>query len=82
VKRRDELGSNIMYFKTLDDPDANFFGRVSESSIKNIQISDDYDDSKIYLQFGRAGKNQFNLDVGHPFSIYQAFALCLTTFES
>jgi len=36
VKKQEEVGANIMHFKSLDNPEANFFGRVSESSIKNI----------------------------------------------
>lgn len=34
----------------------NFNGRVDKASVKNFQLIDEYDDNKIYMQFGRVGK--------------------------
>lgn len=48
----------------------NFNGRVDKASVKNFQLIDEYDDNKIYMQFGRVGKEQFNMDVAFPFSIF------------
>ena len=42
---------------------------------------DQHDDSKIYMQFGRVGKETFNMDVAFPFSIFQAYAICLSSFD-
>ena len=59
-----------------------FAGRVTSASKKNFQLTDEYDSSKVYLQFGRFNTNdQFSMDVAYPFSLYQAFAICLSTFE-
>ncbi len=33
------------------------------------------------IQFGRVDENTFNLDVAHPFSLFQAFAVCLSSFD-
>ena len=33
----------------------NFNGRVDKASVKNFQLIDEYDDNKIYMQFGRIG---------------------------
>ena len=74
---------DIMYFKSRDDHgNLDFQGRVSQQSKKNFQLTDEFDSSKIYLQFGRAGKETFNMDVAHPFSLFQAFTICLTTFDN
>lgn len=35
----------------------NFNGRVDKASVKNFQLIDEYDDNKIYMQFGRVGKH-------------------------
>jgi len=59
----------------------NFNGRVSRGSMKNFQLVDEYDDSKIYLQFGKVEKDIFHMDFAFPFSFVQAFAICLTAFE-
>jgi tubby-related protein 1 len=48
----------------------NFNGRVDKASVKNFQLIDEYDDNKIYMQFGRIGKHNFNMDVAYPFSIF------------
>ena len=34
----------------------NFNGRVDKASVKNFQLIDEFDDNKIYMQFGRVGK--------------------------
>ena len=59
----------------------NFGSRVSQGSMKNMQLVDKYDDSKIYLQFGKFDQDRYHLDFAFPFSIGQAVAICLSTFE-
>lgn len=72
----------IMYFLSQrDDEKQDFRGRVTRPSKKNFQLTDDFDEKRVYLQFGRNGKEAFNLDVSYPFSIYQAFAICLSAFD-
>lgn len=70
-----------MYFVSHGDEKTDFRGRVTQPSKKNFQLTDDFDEKRVYMQFGRNGKESFNLDVSHPFSMYQAFALALSTFE-
>jgi len=48
----------------------NFNGRVDKSSVKNFQLIDEFDDNRIHMQFGRIGKQNFNMDVAFPFSIF------------
>ena len=44
---------------------------MTQASQKNFQLADDFDETRVYMQFGRwTGKNKFNLDVSYPFSIY------------
>jgi hypothetical protein len=60
----------------------NFNGRVSLASVKNFQIVHNMDLEHIALQFGRVALNEFSLDVQYPFSLFQAFAISLTSFDS
>jgi tubby and related proteins len=48
----------------------NFNGRVDKASVKNFQLIDEFDDNRIHMQFGRIGKQNFNMDVAFPFSIF------------
>lgn len=36
----------------------------------------------ILLQMGKVGRDCFNMDVQHPLSILQAFAICLSRFDT
>ena len=60
----------------------NFNGRVDRASVKNFQLIDDHDDNVIYLQFGRTGDQDFNLDFQWPVSPVQAFAVALTSLDN
>ncbi|KAL7510429.1 hypothetical protein ACHAXN_010623 [Cyclotella atomus] len=60
----------------------NFNGRVTMESVKNFQLIDESDPEKIYLQFGRTGKDEFILDLQWPLSPLQAFAFALSSFDS
>mmetsp|Transcript_58313 Transcript_58313/g.104746 ORF Transcript_58313/g.104746 Transcript_58313/m.104746 type:complete len:504 (-) Transcript_58313:90-1601(-) len=62
----------------------NFNKRVTQASVKNFQLatSDDQEEEKtVFLQFGRVGKDVFNMDFRFPFSPFQAFAICLSSFD-
>ncbi|CAJ1953127.1 unnamed protein product [Sphenostylis stenocarpa] len=75
----------------------NFRGRVTVASVKNFQLiaatqppaaaapppqpaQSDHD--KIILQFGKVGKDIFTMDYRYPLSAFQAFAICLTSFDT
>merc|ERR1712226_858332 len=59
----------------------NFNKRVTQASVKNFQLTSSEDPDTVYLQFGRVGKDVFNMDFRHPFSPFQAFAICLSSFD-
>lgn len=40
------------------------------------------DHDKIILQFGKVGKDMFTMDYRYPISAFQAFAICLTSFDT
>ncbi|XP_009629482.1 tubby-like F-box protein 8 isoform X1 [Nicotiana tabacum] len=44
------------------------------------QSSSDHD--KIILQFGKVGKDMFTMDYRYPLSAFQAFAICLSSFDT
>jgi len=60
----------------------NFNGRVTMASVKNFQMVDPEEQETVMLQFGRVGEDEFTMDFSHPFSPFQAFSICLTSFDS
>ena len=59
-----------------------FFNRAKISSTKNFQLVDSYDKDKIYVLFGKESQDIFNMDVHFPFSIFQAFCICVSSFDT
>jgi tubby-related protein 1 len=59
----------------------NFNKRVTQASVKNFQLTTDDDPDMVFLQFGRVGKDVFNIDFRFPFSPMQAFSICLSSFD-
>ncbi|KAL4271756.1 hypothetical protein GQ457_13G026590 [Hibiscus cannabinus] len=51
----------------------NFRGRVTVASPGN---------GKVILQFGKVGKDLFTMDYQYPISAFQAFAICLSSFDT
>ncbi|VFQ68627.1 unnamed protein product [Cuscuta campestris] len=69
----------------------NFNGRVTVASIKNFQlissvmevndrVAPERDD--VILQFGKVGKDVYTMDYQYPISAFQAFAICLSSFDT
>ncbi|KAG6466976.1 tubby-like F-box protein 8 [Zingiber officinale] len=76
----------------------NFRGRVTIASVKNFQLigapqpaavgpattaqpaAPGHD--KIILQFGKVAKDMFTMDYRYPLSAFQAFAICLSSFDT
>ncbi|XP_073280272.1 tubby-like F-box protein 5 isoform X1 [Primulina huaijiensis] len=68
----------------------NFRGRVTVASVKNFQLVAVVDPSlnipaaeqeKVILQFGKIGKDIFTMDYRYPLSAFQAFAICLSSYD-
>ncbi|XP_044511287.1 tubby-like F-box protein 5 [Mangifera indica] len=69
----------------------NFKGRVTVASVKNFQLVVSAEPSqnisvaeqeKVILQFGKIGKDIFTMDYRYPLSAFQAFAICLSSFDT
>ncbi|KAI3903173.1 hypothetical protein MKW98_031827 [Papaver atlanticum] len=69
----------------------NFRGRVTVASVKNFQLVAAVEAShqvsaaeqeKVILQFGKIGKDIFTMDYRYPLSAFQAFAICLSSFDT
>ncbi|KAJ1393373.1 Tubby-like, C-terminal [Sesbania bispinosa] len=69
----------------------NFKGRVTVASVKNFQLVAAVDPSHnvsaaeqemVILQFGKIGKDIFTMDYCYPLSAFQAFAICLSSFDT
>ncbi|OMO84447.1 hypothetical protein COLO4_22054 [Corchorus olitorius] len=69
----------------------NFKGRVTVASVKNFQLVAAVEPShnispeeqeKVTLQFGKIGKDIFTMDYRYPLSAFQAFAICLSSFDT
>uniref|UniRef100_A0AAF5Q623 Tub domain-containing protein n=2 Tax=Wuchereria bancrofti TaxID=6293 RepID=A0AAF5Q623_WUCBA len=59
----------------------NFYGRVTQPSVKNFQIIHDADPKYIVMQFGRIGYDAFTMDFRYPLSALQAFGIAMTSFH-
>ncbi|KAJ9543301.1 hypothetical protein OSB04_023008 [Centaurea solstitialis] len=74
----------------------NFNGRVTVASVKNFQLvassvenngggnggAGGQEDGNVILQFGKVGKDAFTMDYRYPISAFQAFAICLSSFDT
>ncbi|XP_050203807.1 tubby-like F-box protein 3 isoform X2 [Mercurialis annua] len=68
----------------------NFNGRVTVASVKNFQLVASVDNGggnrqeheNVILQFGKVGKDVFTMDYQYPISAFQAFAICLSSFDT
>ncbi len=60
----------------------NFNGRVTEASVKNFQLVETDESEDIVCQFGKVSEKEFTMDYKWPMSALQAFAICLTSFDS
>lgn len=67
----------------------NFSGRVTVASVKNFQLVASLDSGvsgqeqdDVILQFGKVGKDAFTMDYKYPISAFQAFAICLSSFDT
>ncbi|XP_077313650.1 tubby protein homolog [Lithobates pipiens] len=60
----------------------NFHGRVTQASVKNFQIINAENPEYIVMQFGRVAEDVFTMDFRYPLCALQAFAICLSSFDS
>ncbi|KAM0954305.1 putative transcription factor TUBBY family [Dioscorea sansibarensis] len=64
----------------------NFRGRVTVASVKNFQLvasdSAGQEQDMVLLQFGKVGKDLFTMDYQYPISAFQAFGICLSSFDT
>lgn len=70
---------------------------MTQASVKNFQLVTDNLADKVYLQFGKVrglrcavgaatvpqvSKDRFSMDYQYPLTPFQAFAICLSSFDS
>ncbi|MBA0852105.1 hypothetical protein Goshw_001273 [Gossypium schwendimanii] len=68
----------------------NFNGRVTVASVKNFQlvafaenvVVRQEQQENVILQFGKVGNDVFTMDYQYPISAFQAFAICLSSFDT
>lgn len=63
----------------------NFNGRVTVASVKNFQLVASLENGEhenVIIQFGKVGKDAFTMDYQYPISAFQAFAICLSSFDT
>ena len=60
-----------------------FQGRITMPSTKNFQLVEEGESTqRVVMQFGRVGKEAFNMDYIAPLSALQAFGIALTVFRA
>jgi len=57
-----------------------FKNREVSTSAKNFQLTLPEKPKRVICQFGKLGPNEFGLDVSHPLSMAQAFAIAMSTY--
>lgn len=67
-----EVGAHVLYFN----------GKATMASVKNFQLCTQNNEQRIIMQFGRIDKDEFSLEVQWPMSLFQAFAVALSAFDS
>jgi hypothetical protein len=67
-----DVGAHVLYFN----------GKATMASVKNFQLCTQNDEQRIIMQFGRIDKDEFSLEVQWPMSLFQAFAVALSSFDS
>ncbi|KAL4452633.1 hypothetical protein ABPG75_008295 [Micractinium tetrahymenae] len=60
----------------------NFGGRVTQASVKNFQLVSVDNMDRTILQFGKVAGDAFTMDYCYPMTALQAFAICLSSFDS
>uniref|UniRef100_A0A5B6YTW3 Putative Tubby like protein 3 isoform 1 n=1 Tax=Davidia involucrata TaxID=16924 RepID=A0A5B6YTW3_DAVIN len=67
----------------------NFNGRVTVASVKNFQLVASLENGvsgqeheNAIIQFGKVGKDVFTMDYQYPISAFQAFSICLSSFDT
>jgi len=71
-KWNDQVGAYVL----------NFNGRVTRASVKNFQLCNmARDPDQVLMQFGRVGKDSFNMDFQYPLCALQAFGIALSSFD-
>ncbi|KAL4439006.1 hypothetical protein ABPG77_006943 [Micractinium sp. CCAP 211/92] len=60
----------------------NFGGRVTQASVKNFQLVSVDNMDRTILQFGKVASDAFTMDYCYPMTALQAFAICLSSFDS
>jgi tubby and related proteins len=71
-KWNDQVGAYVL----------NFNGRVTRASVKNFQLCNmAVDPDAVLMQFGRVGKDSFNMDFQYPLCALQAFGIALSSFD-
>ncbi|CAD8141005.1 unnamed protein product [Paramecium octaurelia] len=77
------MNKNPIYNKEKKKYQLQFNDRVTMPSVKNCIIYDISctDKNKFVLQFGKCAKKTYSVDICHPLSIIQGFAICISQFE-
>ncbi|CAM9427803.1 unnamed protein product [Hapterophycus canaliculatus] len=76
---------SVKNFQLLKSPPEDNVKRAkyfSESAEEDDEIDSDDLPRPVYLQMGKVGKDCFNVDLEWPLSVLQAFAICLSRFDT
>ncbi|KAL1194562.1 Tubby-like F-box protein 5 [Cardamine amara subsp. amara] len=57
-------------------------GALTRAGLASAPQPGQADHEKIILQFGKVGKDMFTMDYRYPLSAFQAFAICLSSFDT
>uniref|UniRef100_A0A0D9X3F4 Tubby-like F-box protein n=1 Tax=Leersia perrieri TaxID=77586 RepID=A0A0D9X3F4_9ORYZ len=72
--------ASVKNFQLIADASSESSQPEQQQTQPSNSSSSDHD--KVILQFGKVGKDMFTMDYRYPLSAFQAFAICLTSFDT
>ncbi|KAL6857080.1 hypothetical protein ACP4OV_018462 [Aristida adscensionis] len=74
--------ASVKNFQLIAAPQPDAVSSESSQQAQPSSSSSTADHDKVILQFGKVAKDMFTMDYRYPLSAFQAFAICLTSFDT
>ncbi|KAL6658691.1 hypothetical protein ACP70R_002731 [Stipagrostis hirtigluma subsp. patula] len=74
--------ASVKNFQLVAAPQLDAVSSESSQQAQPSSSSSTADNDKVILQFGKVAKDMFTMDYRYPLSAFQAFAICLTSFDT
>jgi tubby-related protein 1 len=76
------VAKDAVWNDVIEEHILDFKGRVTQASVKNLQLTTVENSKSVRMQFGKVGRDRFTMDFKAPFTALQAFAVALSSLDS